>query len=208
MSNNAITLTLGFFFLLTGLTPPSAGSGAAYAQSNQVELRGTIIDEADAYIAAAPLTLDDGKGNKYSTIADERGRYRFVASPGVYTLTVEVEGFAKFVEQIDLKSKRAVSFDVRLKVALNEQVEVKDNAAGISPEPDRNLSAITITEKDLEALPDDPDELLRTLKQMAGAAGGGDDAAVYVGGFRERGQLPPKEAILRISINSNPFSAE
>jgi len=43
---------------------------------------------------------------------------------------------------------------------------------------------------------------------MAGAAGGADDAAVYVGGFRERGQLPPKEAILRISINQNPYSAE
>ena len=208
MIKNAITLTFGFFFLLTGLAPPSAGSGAAYAQGNQVELRGTIIDEANAYIAAAPLTCDDGKGNKYTTTADERGRYRFVVSPGVYTLTVGVEGFAKFVQQIDLTSKRSVSFDVKLKVVLNEQVEVKDNSAGISPEPDKNLSAITISEKDLEALPDDPDELLQTLKQMAGAAGGGDDAAIYVGGFRERGQLPPKEAILRISINSNPFSAE
>ena len=39
-------------------------------------------------------------------------------------------------------------------------------------------------------------------------AGGGDDAAIYVGGFRERGQIPPKEAILRISINQNPFAAE
>ncbi|MFY9570686.1 MAG: TonB-dependent receptor, partial [Blastocatellia bacterium] len=68
------------------------------------------------------------------------------------------------------------------------------------------LSAITLTEKDLEALPDDPDELLETLKQMAGAAGG--DASVFVGGFRERGQIPPKEAILRINMNTNPFSAE
>src|SRR5689334_25447026 len=50
------------------------------------------------------------------------------------------------------------------------------------------------------------DELLETLKQMAGAAGA--DANVFVGGFRERGQLPPKEAILRININTNPFSAE
>ena len=181
--------------------------GSARAQA-LIELRGTVIDEANAYIPAAPVTLDDGKGQKYTAIADDHGRYRLAVKPGVYSMTVEVEGFAKFSQQLDLSAKPAAPFDVKLKVMLAEQLEVKDNSAAISTEPDKNLSAITLTDKDLEALPDDPDELLQTLKQMAGAAGGGDDAAVYVGGFRERGQLPPKEAILRISINSNPFSPE
>lgn len=200
-------LTLSLLFFLAGLAP-WAGTGTAYAQTNQVELRGTIIDETNAYISAAPVTLDDGKGNKYTATADERGRYRFLVKPGIYALTVEVEGFAKFAEQMDLTSKRSAPFDVKLKVVLTEQVEVKNDSALVSTEPDKNLSAITLTEKDLEALPDDPDELLQTLKQMAGAAGGGDDASIYVGGFRERGQLPPKEAILRININQNPYSAE
>lgn len=172
-----------------------------------IELHGTVIDETNAYIPAAQVTLDDGQGHKYDAQTDERGRYRFNVKPGLYTLSVAVEGFAKFVEQVDLTQRRKDPFDVKLKVMISEQVEVKDDAAGISTEPDRNLSAITITEKELEALPDDPDELLQTLKQMAGAAGG-DDASVYVGGFRERGQLPPKEAIQRININVNPFSAE
>ncbi len=183
------------------------GSGVAQAQA-LIELRGTVIDETNAYIPAAPLALDDGKGQKYTATADDHGRYRFTVKPGEYTLTVEVEGFGKFAQPIDLTSKPAAPFDVKLKVMLAEKVEVSDNSAAISTEPDKNLSAITLTEKDLQALPDDPDELLQTLKQMAGAAGGGDDAAVYVGGFRERGQLPPKEAILRININQNPYSAE
>src|SRR5215510_6282260 len=178
-----------------------------YAQSS-VELRGTVIDETNAYIVAAPLTLQSENGQKYTTVADDRGRYRFSVKPGVYTLTVEVEGFARFSQEIDLTTKPSGPFDVKLKVVLAENVEVKDDSAGISTDPDKNLSAITLTGKDLEALPDDPDELLQTLKQMAGAAGGADDAAVYVGGFRERGQLPPKEAILRININQNPYSAE
>ncbi len=182
-----------------------AGTGAAYAQG-LIEFHGTIIDETNAYIAAAPVTLDDGHGKKYTTEADDHGRYRFNVNPGIYTLTVEVEGFAKYTDQIDLTSKPSGAFDIKLKVALAEQVEVKDNAAAISTDPEKNLSAITLTEKDLEALPDDPDELLETLKQMAGAAGA--DANVFVGGFRERGQIPPKEAILRININTNPFSAE
>lgn len=182
-------------------------SGVAHAQA-LIELHGTVIDETNAYIPAAPVLLDDGKGQKYSATADDHGRYHFAVKPGEYTLTVEVEGFASFTQQIDLTSKPAAPIDVKLKVALAEKVEVTDNSASISTEPDKNLSAITLTEKDLQALPDDPDELLQTLKQMAGAAGGGDDAAVYVGGFRERGQLPPKEAILRININQNPYSAE
>jgi Carboxypeptidase regulatory-like domain len=182
-------------------------NSAAYGQA-VVELRGTVIDETNAYIAAAPLTLQSENGQKYTTVADDHGRYRFAVKPGVYTLTVEVEGFARFSQEIDLQTKPSGPFDVKLKVMIAEKVEVKDDSAGISTDPDRNLSAITLTEKDLQALPDDPDELLQTLKQMAGAAGGADDAAVYVGGFRERGQLPPKEAILRININQNPYSAE
>ena len=198
-----IAITLSSLLLTVNLmcfTSPCA----AYAQA-LIELRGTVIDETNAYIAAAPLTLVDAQGLKQTAVADDRGRYRFNVKPGVYTLTVEVEGFGKFAEQIDLTSKPGGPFDVKLKVMLAEQVEVKDNTA-ISTDPDKNLSAITLTEKDLESLPDDPDELLETLKQMAGAAGA--DASVFVGGFRERGQIPPKEAILRINMNMNPFSAE
>lgn len=203
----ALSVILLFLFVGFGFAP-LARVGTAYGQNNQVELRGTIIDETNAYIVAAPVILDDGKGNKYSSTADDRGRYRFLVNPGIYTLTVEVDGFAKFTEQIDLSTKRSGPFDVKLNVVINEEVEVKNDSALVSTEPDKNLSAITLTEKDLEALPDDPDELLQTLKQMAGAAGGGDDASIYVGGFRERGQLPPKEAILRVNINQNPYSAE
>ncbi|MFL6273754.1 MAG: TonB-dependent receptor domain-containing protein [Blastocatellia bacterium] len=201
-----VTASLILLSLLTNLTAIAfADEGEPQAS---VELRGTIIDEQNAYIAAAPITLDDGQGHHYTATADATGRYRISVLPGVYTMTVEVEGFAKFVEQVDLTQKRKDPFDVKLAVMITDQVEVKDNTPGVSTDPDRNLSAITLTEKDLEALPDDPDELLQTLKQMAGAAGGVDDAAVYVGGFRERGQLPPKEAILRININQNPYSAE
>ncbi|HYV06851.1 MAG TPA: carboxypeptidase-like regulatory domain-containing protein, partial [Blastocatellia bacterium] len=105
MMKKITALILGFLLLCAGVAP-AAGVGAAYAQTNQIELRGTIIDETNAYIVAAPVTLDDGKGNKYTATADDRGRYRFLVTPGTYTLTVEVEGFAKFVEQIELTSKR------------------------------------------------------------------------------------------------------
>src|SRR5262249_51020011 len=142
-------------------------SGKANAQST-VELRGTVIDETMAYIAAATVVLDDGKGNKQTTVADDHGRYRFSnLKPGSYTITVDVEGFAKFSEPIEVSAaKRTNQYDVKLKVVIAEQVEVKDSSAGISTEPDRNLSGITLNEKDLETRPDRPHETLQTLKKM------------------------------------------
>ncbi|HXG63953.1 MAG TPA: carboxypeptidase regulatory-like domain-containing protein, partial [Blastocatellia bacterium] len=178
---------------------------SAHAQG-AVELRGTVTDETKAYIPAAPVVLEDAKGQKFTAQTDELGRYRFTGlQPGVYTITVEVEGFAKYTDQVDLTAKRNVTLDIALAVFISDQVEVKDDAAGISTEPDKNLSAITLSGVELEALPDDPDELLDTLKQMAGGA---EDASVYVGGFREDGRIPPREAIQMIRINANPFAAE
>ncbi len=176
---------------------------------NSVELRGIITDEQNAFIVAAPVVVEDAQGQKFTTTTDEKGRYKITnLKPGIYTLTVELDGFAKFTEQIDLKNKRTVDFNIPLKVFIQEQVEVKNDAGGISTEPDKNLSATILSPKELEALPDDPDELLDTLKQMAGAAGGAGDSSVYVNGFSERGRIPSKESIQQIRINSNPFSPE
>lgn len=198
--NIAIALSLLMLFANTAALAGDTGTQSA------LELRGTVVDETRAYLPAVPVTLDDGKGNKYTSQTDEKGQYRFTGvKPGIYTLTVEVEGFAKFSEQVDLSIRRTAPLDVTLKVSIEEKVDVKTDDASISAEPDKNLTAITLSEKELEALPDDPDELLETLRQMAGATG---DASVYVGGFRERGQLPPKEAIQMIRINSNPYAAE
>src|ERR1044071_9872530 len=99
------TIALSLTSLLLMLSLGGAGQRTAYAQS-LIELRGTVIDETNAYIAAATLTLEDAQGQKVSAVADDHGRYRFNVKPGVYTLTVEVEGFAKYVEQVDLTSKR------------------------------------------------------------------------------------------------------
>jgi len=67
---------------------------------------------------------------------------------------------------------------------------------------------MTLTRKDIDALPDDPRLFLRRLLEMAGATGVRGDVAIYVDGFRNYKRLPPKSVISQIRINSNPFSAE
>ena len=64
-----------------------------------------------------------------------------------------------------------------------------------------------LTEKELEALPDDPDELQQDLEALAGPSAGPNGGQMYIDGFTA-GQLPPKSSIREIRINQSPFAAE
>src|SRR4030095_13598353 len=140
---------------------------------------------------------------------DREGRYRFErVPPGPYTVIVSCRWFMDFATKVELQPEATTSLDVGLKVAnIAVSVKVKE-APGLSTEPQKNLSALILTGKDLEALPDDPPFLLVKILQMSGATGRPGDVAVYVNGFREYKRLPPKNTIEKIRINSNPFSGE
>ena len=175
---------------------------------NLRELRGTVRDQQSGVIVNAAVTLDDRQGHNYNSRTDEQGNFRFASIvPGAYNLEVTAEGFGKHTQPVDLTSVRALSLPITLQVVINERIEVQRENARISTEPDDNLSAITLTDKELEALPDDPEELLLVLREMAGVSSG-QSGTVYIDGFREGGRLPPKRAIQMIRINLNPFSAE
>ncbi len=72
----------------------------------------------------------------------------------------------------------------------------------------RNLTATVLDEDFVQQLPDDPDDLAAYLSDLAGPranATGGID--FIIDGF-STAVLPPKEQILQIRINNNPFSTE
>ena len=60
----------------------------------------------------------------------------------------------------------------------------------------------TLTQDDIDALSDDPDEMAEQLRQMAGPG-----AQIFIDGFRG-GRLPPKDQIQQIRFHTNSFSAE
>jgi Carboxypeptidase regulatory-like domain len=182
----------------------------AFAQSsNTSELHGTVTDQTGGVISRASVTLESADARKRNLKTDREGRYRFErVPPGPYTVIVSCRGFMDFATKVELQPEATTSLDVGLKVAnIAVSVKVKE-APGLSTEPQKNLSALILTGKDLEALPDDPQFLLVKLLQMSGSTGRPGDVAVYVNGFREYKRLPPKNTIEMIRINSNPFSAE
>ena len=77
----------------------------------------------------------------------------------------------------------------------------------MTPEPANNASATVLGGDDLQALSDNPDDLIAELIAIAGPSAGPGGASVFIDGF-SGGQALSKESIREIRINQNPFSAE
>jgi len=171
------------------------------------ELRGTVTDQTGGVVVGAAVTIRDNAGQISGTMTDGRGLYAFRRlRPTTYTVTISAEGFKEFSRQVRLRPGAATSLNASLRVAFSTSLDVTE-PSGISQNPNNNASSLTLTGKDIAALPDDPTQFLERLIQLAGGARPGD-VAMYVDGFREFRRLPPKDTIHMIRINSNPFSAE
>ena len=79
---------------------------------------------------------------------------------------------------------------------------------GVSTDPDNNAGAVVLKGADLDALPEDPDDLAAALQALAGPSAGPNGGQIFIDGFTGRNDFPPRASIREIRINSNPFSAE
>jgi len=106
-------------------------------------------------------------------------------------------------------STGAITLNLQLKVASTvQQVTIQENAGPqVTTDPSNNASALVLTGSDLDALPDDPDDLQEDLQALAGPSAGPNGGQIYIDGF-SGGELPPKESIREIRVNSNPFAPE
>jgi hypothetical protein len=187
----------------------AAGVPAA-AQQRGGSLAGTVTDETGAHVEAARVVVADASGTEVERTTGEDGRFVFRGlTAGSYSLKVTAEGFAEFATQpVEVGPSGTSTLDVTLAVAgVVENVTVTSTATGVTTEPDQNASAVVLGEKDLEALPDDPDQLAEALQELAGPGAGPGGGQFYVDGL-SGGRLPPKSSIREVRINQNPFSAE
>ena len=127
---------------------------------------------------------------------------------GKYTLTVSAAGFTLYENDNVVIADQPLRLNVAMAIDVEkEKVQVSDTAPTIDVNPSNNAGAIVISGKELEALPDDPDELQSDLQALAGPSAGPNGGQMYIDGFTG-GQLPPKSSIREIRINQNPFSSE
>lgn len=181
---------------------------AGFSQQ-QGSLTGQVQDTLGAALVGASVTVVSPDGRVRNTTSNQRGEFTVSGlAPGIYTVRVATPNFAIYENnEVEITAGQRTELLVPLTVeGVEEQVDV-DTANQVSTDPNSNLSATVLRGADLEALPDDPDELEAALQALAGPSAGPNGGQIYIDGFTG-GRLPPREAIREIRINQNPFSAE
>jgi hypothetical protein len=189
-----------------------ATSAAAQSQSSAAtgSLRGQVTDPSGAVVSNATVAIVVSGVQTQSTTTNRSGNYEIGnLAPGKYTVTANAKGFALFGQtDVNVAAGQVTQFNIPLEINVKEEkVNVEGEGPTLDVNPANNASAIVLRGQDLEALPDDPDELLADLQALAGPSAGPNGGQLYIDGFTA-GELPPKSSIREIRINSNPFSAE
>ncbi len=181
---------------------------SAAAQSNG-SISGQVVDSLGAVLIGANVTVIAADGAEKTATSNNSGSFTVTGlAPGKYTVRVSSPSFSLYENtEVEVKAGQREQLTVAMTVEdVTEQVDVS-SSDGVSTDPQNNADATVLKDKDLEALPDDPDELEAALQALAGPSAGPNGGQIFIDGFTG-GQMPPKESIREIRINSNPFSAE
>ena len=194
--------------------PAAAAAFAALTVTHgfaQTACRGTVLtgivrDTTQALVPGATLMLDGSQ----QAVSGSDGRFRFpCVSEGKHSLSATEEGFRKV--DMTVNTPRTADLSVVMQVGLVE-TQVQVNAASeeaLAVSANASGATQTLAGTQLQALADDPDDLLRQLQQAA-AAGGADmsNVTIAVDGFQGSSGLPPKSSIAYIKVNPDLYAAE
>ena len=191
MKRHLLALAIVLFASTAGAQPPPRAA----------VLRVTVRDQSGAVIPNATVTIAE---TGTSSATDSKGVATIDdVAPGRYSVAVSFSGFeTRTLTDVRLKpgeNRRDVTLAIA-KVA--ETVAVGRDPATAASDANNERLGNTLTKAQIDALPDDPDEMEQQLKQMAGPG-----AVIRVDGFHG-GKLPPKSQIRSIRFASNMFAAE
>lgn len=174
------------------------------------ELSGNIEDQNGAIIVGAEVKLTDTKGSVRKTTSDSSGGFKLGGlTHGSYSLSVIARGFAAYeaIQEVDASTSAAPLTITLYPGLINEKVTV-DSAAN-NLDSARSAGTQILSQREIDALPDDPDRLREQLQTLASSSGSvPGDATVTVDGFLTGSGLPPKSAIREVRINPDLYSAE
>lgn len=184
---------------------------AAVAAQSTGALTGRITDQFGAVVVGASVVVKDAGGTERQATSDSEGRYAFNGlAPGVYSVRVEAQRFAAFEsESVELIRGARRELDARLTVGLERQEVTVGAEDRLSVEAEENRSALNLRDAELDALPEDPEDLAAALQALAGVPVGPNGGQILIDGFLNTGEpLPQRSSIREVRINQNPFSAE
>lgn len=180
---------------------------AAGAQAGSSTLTVTVQDPSGAVIPAAAVDVrpaDAPPELARHAVTSARGVATFRDLPhGRYIVAASFPGFeTQTVTDVRLRggeTHRVVTLPIQ---KLDENVSVARDPETAASDPKSDRFGNVLSRDQIDALPDDPDEMEARLNAMAGPG-----ATIRVDGFRG-GKLPPKSQIRSIRFSSGMFAAE
>jgi hypothetical protein len=169
---------------------------SAFAQDRQVWVR--VEDPSGATIPEAQIIVVSGSDVLGEYVADMKGLALVtLGAAREIKLVVSAPGFATAEQSQAIAARPPQQITVRLAIATIEtDVSVsamQDETGGLTQ---------TLSQAEIDQLPDAPDELLRMLEDIAGPG-----AVIRVDGFTSD-RLPPRDQIARVVIRRDAYSAE
>ena len=174
----------------------------AQTEAPQSQLLLTVVDQTDAAVVGATVTVTRPDGSTLNGTTDPRGQVTLEALPTAEVhVQVEFPGFELFDGSLALRTGSNDATATLVIAGFEEEVLVGETTTF----DDRQGNSLTTTleESDIAELPDDPEEMAQVLEQMTGGAG----AVFRVDGF-QGGALPPRDEIRQIRFRVNSFAAD
>ncbi|MBS1876310.1 MAG: carboxypeptidase regulatory-like domain-containing protein [Acidobacteria bacterium] len=143
---------------------------AALAQTANGRLEGSVQDATGAVIPGATVSLVNVRTDSKSQFTtDASGNFLFAVPAGLYSLSVEANGFRKaVVNNIEMTVGAIIAQNVKLEIgATTESVQVE--ASSVTVQTTESQLARAVTMKEVDTLP----QLSRTPITLAGIVGAG-----------------------------------
>lgn len=183
---------------------------SAEAQRHQTASLLVVVKDPSGAVVPGALVQVKGAEDRTASVvktdlaSDGQGVATAVSLvPGRYTIEASFPGF----ETLVITDVRVRAGENRREAVLriqnvDENVSVGRDKAAVASDPNSDRFNTVLSKDQVNALPDDPDEMERVLKEMAGPG-----ATIRVDGFRG-GKLPPKAQIRSIRFSRDAFAAE
>jgi Carboxypeptidase regulatory-like domain len=172
------------------------------SSANTSKLVGTVSDATGGVMVNLDVQLTTGTPPRVvaSGKTNSDGEFEMSVVPGQYTLKISVPDFKDVSQQVRVTPDMApLAITMALSITTQVNVTTTSDSNEVSVDPNSSLNTDVITGDALLDLPDNPDDLLAYLLQLAQLRGGEGDVTINVDGFNGA-DIPPLAQIAEIRI--------